>query len=68
VAYNAYDLPSIEVLVRYLDIVAGFPVKSTWISAIKVGSLPTWLGLTYTNAAKYYLESTEKNQGAHGAA
>ena len=28
-AYSAYDLPSVEALVRYLHAAAGFPVKST---------------------------------------
>ena len=52
-ARNAYDLPSLEALVRYIHAAAGFPVKSTWIKAIKKGNFATWPGLTYSNAAKY---------------
>ena len=39
-AQNAYDLPSLEALVRYMHAAAGFPVKSTWIKAIKKGKFP----------------------------
>ena len=58
-AYSANDLPSVEALVRYLHAAFGLPVKSTWIKAIKAGNFSTWPGLTYSNAAKYYPESSE---------
>ena len=53
VTYSAYDLPSIASLVRYLHAAAGFPVKYTWLRAIKASNYATWPGLTYNNAAKY---------------
>ena len=31
VAYSAYDLPSVEALVRYFRTAAGYPVKDTWL-------------------------------------
>ena len=34
-AYNVYDLPSVEALVRYMHAAAGFPVMSTWLKTIK---------------------------------
>ena len=34
-AHSAYDLPSIEALFRYMHVAEGFPVKSTWLKAIK---------------------------------
>jgi len=37
-AYSTYDLSSVEALVRYLHTAAGFPVKSTWLRAIKAGN------------------------------
>ena len=37
----------------------GFPVKSTWLKAIKKGNFESWPGLTYTNAAKYFPHSVE---------
>jgi len=52
-AYSAYDLPSVEALVRYLHAAAGFPVKSTWLKAIKAGNFASWPGLTFENASKY---------------
>ena len=52
-ANSVYDLPSMEALVRYMHAVEGFPVKSTWLRAIKHGNLNTWPGLTFNNAAEY---------------
>ena len=51
-ALNAHDLPSIGSLIRYLHAAAGFPVKSTWLAAIKAGNFSTWPGLTYANASR----------------
>ena len=52
-AYIAHNLPSVAALVRYLHYVAGFPIKDTWLRAIKAGNYATWPGLTYNNAVKY---------------
>ena len=43
-----------EALVRYLHAAAGFPVRDTWLRAIKARNYATWPGLTYNNAAKYF--------------
>ena len=45
--YSVYDLTSVEALVRYMHVVSGLPVKSTWLRAIKKGNFETWPGLTY---------------------
>ena len=58
-AHSDYNLPSIEALFRYMPAAAGFPVKSTWLKAIKKLNLETWPGLNYTNAAKYCPHSVE---------
>jgi hypothetical protein len=50
-ALNAHDLPSVLALVHYLHAAAGFPVKSTWLAAIKAGNFASWPGLTYANAS-----------------
>ena len=50
---NVYDLPSMEALVRYMHAAAGFPVRSTWLKAIKNGNFNSCPGLTYNNAEKY---------------
>ena len=52
-AYSVYDLPSVEALVRYFHAAAGYPVKDTWLKAIKVGNYASWPGLTLANATKY---------------
>ena len=36
---NVYSLPSIPHIIRYLHAAAGFPVKETWLDAIKAGNL-----------------------------
>ena len=40
--YSAYDLPSVESIVRYMHAAAGLPVKSIWLKAIKKVSFSTW--------------------------
>ena len=62
-AHSAYDLPSIEDLVLYMHAAAGFPVKSTWLKAIKKENFETWPGLTYTNSVKYFPHSVETIKG-----
>jgi hypothetical protein len=47
------DLPSIGALVGFYHACLGFPVKQTWLDAIKAGNCDTFEGLTYSNAAKY---------------
>ena len=37
-AYSAYDLPSVEALIRYFHAAAGYPVHSTWLKAISSGN------------------------------
>ena len=37
-AYSAYDLPSVEALVRYFHAAVGYPVKDMWLKAIKAGN------------------------------
>ena len=53
-AFSAYDLPSVEALVRYFHAAAGYTVMDTWLKAIKAGNFKSWPGLTYQNALKYY--------------
>ena len=45
-AYSAYDIPSVEALVRYMHAASGFPVKSMWLREIKRGDFEMWPGLT----------------------
>ena len=52
-AFSSYDLPSVEALIRYFHAAAGFPVRDTWLKAIKAGNFTSWPGLPYQNASKY---------------
>ena len=62
-AHSAYELTSVEALVRYMHAEAGFPVKYTWLKAIKQGNFATWPGLTYYNAEKYFPHAVETIKG-----
>ena len=63
-AFIAYDLPSVEALVRYFHAASGLPVCGTWLKDIKSGNFTYWLGLTYHNYAKYY-PTTNKTLKGH---
>ena len=43
--------------------VCGYPVKSTWLKAIKAGNYVGWPMLTKRNVQKYYPETTETAKG-----
>ena len=63
VAHNAYDMPSLEALVKYMHAADRFTVKSTWLRAIKKGNFATWPGMTYSNVEKYCPQSVETLKG-----
>ena len=46
-----------------MHVVCGYPVKSTWIKAIKSGNYIGWPMLTELNVAKYYLDTTVTPNG-----
>ena len=62
-AARAYDLPSTPALVAYLHATAGYPVRQTWLDAIKRGAYATWPGLTYTLAARHCPTADETYKG-----
>jgi hypothetical protein len=43
--------------------VCGYPVKSTWLKAVKAGNYIGWPLLTEQNVNKYYPETTETPKG-----
>jgi hypothetical protein len=47
------NLPSISALISFYHACLGFPVKQTWLDAIKEGNCDTFNGLTYSNMARY---------------
>ena len=60
---SAYNLTSIEDLVRYMHAAAGLTVQSTWLKAIKNVNFSICPGLTYSNAAKYCPHAVETIKG-----
>ena len=62
-AHNAYDLPSISQTIQYLHAAVGFPVKDTWVKAIKAGNYNTWPTLTPTTVHHHFPESDETQKG-----
>ena len=61
--FSAYDLSSVEALVRYFHEAAGLPVQNTWLSTIKFGDYSSCPGITYANAAKLCPSSDETIMG-----
>jgi hypothetical protein len=60
---RSLDLPSMGSLVGFFHACLGFPVKQTWLDAIKAGNCDTFDGLTYSNAAKYCPDSDKMIMG-----
>jgi hypothetical protein len=57
------DLPSVGALVGFYHACLGFPVKQTWLEAIKAGNCDSFDGLTYSNAARYCPDADETIMG-----
>ena len=57
------DLPNTPALIAYHHATAGYPVKQTWLDAIKRGAYKTWPGLTYTLAARHCPDADETLRG-----
>ena len=62
-AKSVYYLPTTEEAIKSMHAVCGYPVKSTWIKAIKSGKFTGCLMLNKRNVAKYYTETTETPNG-----
>ncbi|MGV7235206.1 MAG: hypothetical protein ACQ9ET_03015, partial [Nitrosomonadaceae bacterium] len=62
-ANSVYDLPSTEQAIKWMHAVCGYPVKSTWLKAIKAGNYVGWPMLTEQNVNKYYPETNETPKG-----
>ena len=52
-ANSVYDLPSTEQAIKWMHAVCGYPVKSTWLKAVKAGNYVGWPMLTEHNVKKY---------------
>jgi hypothetical protein len=60
---HSLDLSSIGALVGFYHACLGFPVKQTWLDAIKAGNCNTFNGLTYSNADRYCLDADKAIMG-----
>jgi hypothetical protein len=60
---NVYDLPAMPQTILYLHAAAGYPVKDTWIKAIKHSNFITWPGLTPETVRKNYPDSDKMQKG-----
>ena len=60
---NVYELPNTAQTIRYLHACAGYPTKSTWLTAIRAGNYLSWPMLTATAVAKHFPESDETQMG-----
>ena len=58
-AHSVYDMPSKEEAIKWMHAVCRYPVKSTWIKAIKAGTYAGWPMLTKHNVIRCYLETNE---------
>ena len=56
---NVYELPNTAQTIRYLHACAGYPTKSTWLTAIRAGNYLSWPMLTASAVNKHFPESEE---------
>ena len=61
--YIDYNLPSVAALIRYFHVMTGYPVCSTWLTAIIAGNYSSWPGITLANATKYCPSATATIMG-----
>jgi len=52
-----------EQAIKWMHAVCGYPVKSTWLKAIKAGNYVGWPMLNERNVQKYYPETIETAKG-----
>jgi hypothetical protein len=62
-ANSIYDLPTIKQAIKWIHAACGYPVKSTWLKAVKAGNFHGWLLLKEKNINKYFPEADETTKG-----
>ncbi len=56
---QSLDLLSIRALVGFYHACVGFPVKQTWLDAVKAGNIDSFDGLTFSNVSRYCPDADE---------
>ena len=57
---HIFELPSTENKIKYMHAAAVFPVKETWIRAVRAGNYTTWPGLSVKSIRKYCPDDAEE--------
>ncbi len=58
-----FELPSTHQTILYHHALVGFPVKETFLNAVRAGNYTTWPGLTIAALHKYFPNSDEMQKG-----
>ncbi len=58
-----FNLPNTRHSLLYYHALAGFPMKETFLDAVRAGNCTTWPGLTTTLIAKHFPNSEETQKG-----
>ncbi len=58
-----FNLPNTRQSLMYFHAAAGFPVKETFLDAVRAGNYATWPGLTTTLIAKHFPDSDKTQKG-----
>jgi hypothetical protein len=58
-----FKLPSTRQIILYHHALAGFPIKETFLDAIRAGNYATWPGLTVAVLHKYFPDLDETQKG-----
>jgi hypothetical protein len=58
-----FELPSTRQTILYHHALAGFPIKETFLNAVRTGNYATWPGLTIMALHKYFPDSDEMQKG-----
>ncbi len=62
-ANSVYDLPSTKQAIKWVQAICGYPIKLTWLKAIKVGNYVGWPMLKECNFQNYYPETIKIAKG-----
>ena len=58
-----YDLPTTEEAIKWMNATYRYPVKSTWLKAIKAGNFTGWPVISKKEVTRYYPETDATPKG-----